>query len=139
MITAGIFIFVLGVIANMIINKKKIKLNSAYNIHFAKFTFENESGETRRKIDELAKNILKGRTSEQHMVATFKENNPRIVFGFYALAMSELGIEPALPHFPNWFEVRNPFIASLDIRKELIKAKKDIERKTHVNYDHWID
>ncbi len=139
MITAGIFIFLIGVVANVIINKKKRNLNAAYNIQLAKFTYENESSEIRRKVDELARNILKDRTSEQHMIATFNNNDPRIILGFYALAMTELGIEPALPHFFNWFEVRNPFIASLDISKELSKAKKDIERKTHVNYDHWID
>ncbi|MGC3648938.1 hypothetical protein ACPTGO_00405 [Pseudomonas aeruginosa] len=119
--------------------KKRKLLNAAYNILLAQFTFYNEDIETQNKVYERAREILKRSTNDNFAENVFdKEQNPLVIFGFYALAMKELNVEPALYGFNEWFEVNNPFIVEVGIKEELSKATKVIEAKTNVCYDHWV-
>ncbi|EOD3547496.1 hypothetical protein ACRDE1_004278 [Cronobacter sakazakii] len=134
----GFLVLILGIILNIAFNLRKRKMAAAYNIQLAKFTYENEDLKTRSLIQERAKDIVSKGTSEQHMERIFNGNNQLVIFGFYALAMNELGITPALKGFDEWLTVRNPFIADTNFEKYLVKAKNKIESKTGVNYDHWL-
>ena len=118
---------------------KRRRMNLAFNVLLAQFTFYNEDMPTQNLIYEKARSILAERTSQQHADRTFDDDpNLHVVFGFYALAMAELGIIPALPGYDSWFSVNNPFLAETGIGSELKLATAMIEEKTGVCYDHWI-
>ena len=120
-------------------NSKKKKMNLAYNVLLAQFTFYNEDMPTQNLVYEKARSILAERTSKKFADVTFDESpNLLVVFGFYALAMRELGIAPLLPGYDVWFEVNNPFLAESGISRELKLATAEIEKRTNVCYDHWI-
>lgn len=121
------------------LSSKRKKMNLAFNVLLAQFTFYNEDIPTQNLIYEKARSILAERTSQKFADATFDEDpNVYVVFGFYALAMAELGIAPALNGYDAWFEVNNPFLAETGISLELKLATAIIEKKTNVCYDHWI-
>ncbi|WP_027711116.1 hypothetical protein [Dickeya chrysanthemi] len=121
-----------------IIDFRKTRKNVAYNILLSQITYNNESIESKKIIDGVAREILKSRTTENMMTSTFNEDNPLVIYGFYALAMQELNIAPSSENFKNWFPVRNPFIGETNIQKYLRKAKIKIEKKDKKKYNLTI-
>ncbi|WP_181852167.1 hypothetical protein, partial [Klebsiella pneumoniae] len=111
----------------------------AYNICLAQFTYENESTENRARIENKAKEIIANGSSIQHMKNTIKQNNPLVIYGFYALAMDELGVPPLLYGFDRWYPVRNPFLAEHGLSRHIEKAVDKIENKSKVQWEHWIN
>jgi len=79
---------------------------AAMNVVFAKYTFPRLSNRQREDVHE-------------HSIAMVKSSNTKIRgyeneverFGWYAVAMKDLGIPSAVPENPAWHDVSNPYKA----------------------------
>lgn len=101
---------------------------AAMNVVLAKYTFEQLSRDQQTQIDEKAHEILAGLM--RHPPSDFQTEVHR--FGWYALAMAELGIPPAIEE-PKWSYVSNPWFAvfpgdsTFKLIFEYLKRKYDVE------------
>ncbi len=138
-ITYLALIFITLLTINIILKNRRSKKYLAYNICLAQFTYENESTENRARIENKAKEIIANGSSIQHMKNTIKQNNPLVIYGFYALAGDELGVPPLLYGFDRWYPVRNPFLAEHGLSRHIEKAVDKIENKSKVQWEHWIN
>lgn len=114
------------------INSNVNKYLAAMNALLAKHTFGTLSPAEQRRVVDRAKQIITqggGGPGDQ-----LEEWPPREKFGFYALAMAELDIEPALKGH-EWWLVRNPFFALQNADSQIKTAQLGLERDHGVRVD----
>ena len=101
---------------------------AAMNVVLAKITFEQLAANKQSAVDSKAHEILA--RLMRRPPGTFDTETER--FGWYALAMAELGIPPAVDA-PKWSHVRNPFFAvcagdpAFKLISDYMKRKHGIE------------
>ncbi len=101
------------------------KYRAAMNALLAKHTFSVLGPSEQLRVVNQAKQILvAGRAGDGSMLDRAPD---REKFGFYALAMAELGIQPALPG-QEWSLVRNPFVALTNAATQIRTAQMALER-----------
>lgn len=108
------------------------KYRAAQNVLLAKYTFNNLDSEKRNEVIERTKGILQqGGVTSADRIDRLDE---RERYGFYALAMGELGIQPALAGY-DWNFVRNPFLALLRAEREIRTAQMQIRNARGIQID----
>jgi len=106
------------------------KYKAAQNALLAKFTFEGLNSETQEKIIEQTKSILSsgGSSSSDDRISRLEE---KVKYGFYALAMAELHIPPALSGY-EWQFIKNPYVALLNAETQIQAAKRQLNKSDGV-------
>jgi hypothetical protein len=111
---------------------------AAFNVLLGKYTYSLLNESDKKKVEYRTAEIL-----NQAMRGRFREFNSETErYGWYALAMRELGIPPAVEQYPRWNLVPNPFAAILPGDPALtnvsayMKAKFGIE--VTVGTDHKL-
>ncbi|MDH5301944.1 MAG: hypothetical protein OEW58_11340 [Gammaproteobacteria bacterium] len=105
----SIWMAIVGVVVLSILYKvirTKQQHAAAMNVIFAKYTFEKLSEEKRNLVREVAKDLVLSSTSKRRGYVNEVER-----FGWFALAMNELGIASMVPENPLWNKVKNPYTA----------------------------
>jgi hypothetical protein len=104
---------------------------AARNALLAKYTFGTLDDNSKRNVVKQAEDIMRsgGIHNPSEHLSSLEE---KARYGFFALAMGELGIGPALPN-EGWHYVRNPFVALLKADKEIWMAKN------HMRNVHGVD
>ena len=101
---------ILGVLILIIIILKIVRTKqqhrAASNVVFAKYTFEQLKKTEQKKVKEKAKELVLASNTKMRGFANEVER-----YGWYAMAMSELGIHSAVPENPVWNSVKNPYTA----------------------------
>ena len=107
------------------------------NAFLAKYTFDQLSQAQKKQVHEQTLQILKrvGLREEDFPVISAMHK-----FTFYALAMEQLGISPALPR-EQWYYVKNPFMVGLhESHFQVQVVKSHLERNHNVKLDlEWGD
>lgn len=109
------------------------KYKAAQNALLAKYTFEALDPEGQKRVAEQTKSILStgGISEGEDRVARLED---REKYGFYALAMAELNIPPALSDY-DWQFVKNPFVALLNADTQIQAAKRQLSKSDGVEVD----
>lgn len=90
------------------------------NIVYANYTFQQLDDDEKNAVIAVVLDILRrGRISNAEQRLENFDDLQR--YGFYALAMAELGIHPAIGKY-DWAHVSNPIIVSGKVKKELNAA-----------------
>lgn len=102
---------------------------AAHNVVVAAYTYANLSPETQESVRERTEEILlksgwRGNTRRL-------EQDQTAMYGWYALAMAELGIAP-LALLDTWNHVRNPFIAISAGHKDVVSVASQLKKATGV-------
>jgi hypothetical protein len=114
-----------------------VKHSVVQNAFLAKYTFDQLSQTQKKQVHEQTLQILK-------RAGLLEEDFPKISemhkFTFYALAMEEQGISPALPG-EKWHYVENPFMVGLRESEHQVQVVKyHLERNHNVKLDlEWGD
>lgn len=106
------------------------KYKAALNALLAKHTYQNLDLAAQQKVQVQTRIILfKGgfRDSAQQL-------EDREKYGFYALAMAELGISPSLPG-ESWQYIKNPFVALDNAENQIATAKIHLQKSHGVAVD----
>ena len=90
------------------------RFGAAMNVLMAKHTFHQLAPDEKSRVLNKTQNILERdwRYEKQDAVERLRKMNERERYGFYALSMAELGIEPSFRK-ERWSYVKNPFIAMI--------------------------
>lgn len=106
------------------------RYSAARNALLAKLTFDRlNEDDARGRVTEKAREIAGVSTLE--MIATF---SPAQQYGFYAMAMASLGLQPALSG-EKWFWVSNPYKSVRGAEPEIASAKNYFHKKYGVLID----
>jgi hypothetical protein len=97
--------------------------NAANNVILAKHTFSQLSESDRQRVHNHAVEIINRSGGK---FTRFTEETSQ--YGWYALALAELGIPPAMPGEKDWLYVSNPFIA-ISPRDPMLKVVSEFYRK----------
>lgn len=101
---------------------------AAQNVVLAKYTFNTLSEVDRRRVEVHANQLVSGLL--RGPFTGFSGEVDR--YGWYALAMAELGIQPGIPQAiaeGKWNYVRNPFFAVLPGDRDLDAVCESLKRK----------
>lgn len=131
-----LYYFVLGLVVLFGFIKFKIfssKYKAAMNALLAKHTFETLDPVDQARVVEQTKTILLagGFPDAEGRMASFTEKEK---YGFYALAMSELNIFPALADY-DWYYVKNPFVALIKADNEIQAARRRLIKSEGVDVE----
>ena len=107
-ILGSIFGVLILIIIILKIYRTKQQHRAASNVVFAKYTFEKMKKEEQKKVKEKAKALVLSSDTKLRGFANEVER-----YGWYALAMHDLGIPSAVPDNPVWHSVKNPYTAIL--------------------------
>ncbi len=88
------------------IYRTKQQHRAASNVVFAKYTFEKIKKTEQKKVKARAKALVINSNTKLRGFANEVER-----YGWYALAMDDLGIRSAVPDNPAWNKVKNPYSA----------------------------
>ena len=123
-IIAGIYLF-------FHVKSHGSKVGAAKNALLAKYTFSRIDSKTQSKVLDRTRDILRsgGIRDATEKLQTLSE---RERYGFYALAMAELGIPPALGN-ETWQYVRNPFAALIRAESHIAASQNDLKNKYGVD------
>ena len=86
--------------------KTRQQHKAASNIVFAKYTHSKLTGKQQKDVQEKAKELVLNSNIKMTGFANEVER-----FGWYALAMNDLGISSKVPENPAWYPVKNPYVA----------------------------
>ncbi len=101
---------------------------AASNIVFAKYTFSKIDAKQQKSVHEKAKQLVIDAKTKHTGFANEVER-----YGWYALAMKELGMMSLVPDNPSWHKIKNPYLAILP-GNYLIRAVS-----SSVNKNYGID
>lgn len=107
-ILGSVFGVLILIIIVLKIYRTKQQHRAASNVVFAKYTFEKMKKDEQKKVKEKAKALVLASDTKLRGFANEVER-----YGWYALAMRELGIPSAVPDNPAWHDVKNPYVAIL--------------------------
>ncbi len=104
---------------------------AAVNVLLAKHTYGTLSERDRRRVQDQVVSIFK----EVQYEGSVEFDNETQRYGWYALAMAELEIAPAVQAYvhPKWYLVRNPFVAISPTDKLLTMVSNYLRDKHGVN------
>ncbi len=124
---------------------RKIKLAqarhaAAFNVLLAKYTFSQLSEDDKEKVLDKTMEIIE-RSGGGRVLARAAErygsplefDNEAEQYGWYALAMAELNIPPAIPDIGVWNLVKNPFFAIAPTDKMFRHVSKYLRNKYSVD------
>ncbi|WP_321820854.1 MULTISPECIES: hypothetical protein [unclassified Burkholderia] len=87
--------------------KKRNRIaGAAFNVLLAKHTFSTMPPDQKKTVEQRAAEILVASGARGHEYYDEVDK-----YGWYALAMNELGINSAIKEYPGWNRVRNPILA----------------------------
>lgn len=109
------------------------KYRAALNALLAKYTYQSLDLETQQKVKKQTEKILSagGFRDAAEELARLEE---RERYGFYALAMAELGIPPSLPG-EHWQFIKNPYVALLNAENQIGAAKIHFQKSHGVEVE----
>lgn len=103
------------------------KYKAALNALLAKATYEELDSTKKQAVAEQAMEIMaRGGISDAELRMCRLPERER--YSFFALAMAELGISPALTGY-SWQIVENPFVALLNAENQIRAAQRDLRKK----------
>lgn len=111
----------------------------AYNIQLAAYTFAHLDADSQVMVRNQAIRILdqSGPTRRDGAAPIF-DNDLRLAVRFYALAMSNMGIEPAISG-NIWSPVRYPFRAQYVVSSSMMKkVSHELEARYRLKFDGWV-
>lgn len=79
---------------------------AAMNVVFAKYTFEKLSEDKKNLVRGVAKDLVLSSPTKRRGYVNEVER-----YGWFALAMNELGMPSKVPDNPQWNKVKNPYTA----------------------------
>lgn len=137
-IGACIFVFLVLKWASVVKRHK-----AAVNVLLAKHAYEKLGNEEKQRVHKQTANILAELLSLEHQELFCNEAEK---FGWYALAMAELGIPPAIKAYcyPGWYFVKNPYIAIFPTDSMFAQVSRYLKHKHGVavtisSYDKRIE
>ena len=101
--------YAISVVVYYLLNQLFRDASAAFNIIMAKVTYDILSEDDQLEVDMVAENILMVLKSDPN--ADFENEFEQ--FGYAALAMRDLGIDPVI-FFKTWFFVKNPSMLPSD-------------------------
>ena len=106
------------------------------NALLAKYTFETLDTEVQKSVIEKTESILLrgGGFSEAAVEERMDGFTEKERYGFYALAMSELNISPALSKY-NWYHVSNPFVALINADHQMRMARRHLIKSEDIDIE----
>jgi hypothetical protein len=109
------------------------KYQAALNVLLAKYTYEKlERSNQAAVVNKTKQILLMGGFSNP--AERLDNMNSKERYGFFALAMGELRIKPALSGY-DWYYIENPFIALYKADNELWMAKNQLKTSHDVEID----
>jgi len=128
-----IVIIVIGLIAIFKIRSSVCKYRAALNALLAKYTFQSLDDKSKARIIKQTEIILAtgGIRNPTERVSRIEERERYV---FYALAMAELGIYPALSG-EGWHLIKNPFVALVNAEREIWMAQNHLRKAHGVDVD----
>lgn len=128
-------LILIGVVLFVLFKAKSsfTKHKAAQNALLAKYTFGTLDSESQKRVVEKTKDILSagGVRGAGDRVARLGD---REKYGFYALAMAELNIPPALSKY-DWQFVKNPFVALSAAETQIQAVKRNFIKSDGVEID----
>lgn len=126
-------IVVIGLIVLFKVKSGFSKYKAAQNALLAKYTFETLDANCQTRVLGQTKSILSagGISSGEERMSRLED---RVKYGFYALAMAELNIPPALAGY-DWQFVKNPFVALLNADTQIQAAKRQVNKSDGIEID----
>lgn len=110
------------------------RYKAASNALLAKYTFDRlPESDKQLVIGEVARIMAGARYSIQDPKGTLEGSSPAERFGFYALAMASLGMEPKIGK--GWYDVRNPYAQIIGARREIATVRHQLRSKYRVDVD----
>lgn len=106
MIVLSVFAVLVFIIVSLKIFRTRQQHRAASNVVFAKYTFEKLKKQEQKKVKERAKVLVLASSTKLRGFANEVER-----FGWYAVAMDDLGILSSVPDNPVWYKVKNPYVA----------------------------
>ena len=82
------------------------KQRAASNVVFAKYTYSQLNKPQKKKVHERAIELVLGSGTRTRGFANDVER-----YGWYAMAMRDMGIHSAVPDNPVWHKIKNPYTA----------------------------
>lgn len=105
-IILSIFAVLVFIIVALKIFRTKQQHRAASNVVFAKYTFDQLKKPEQKRVKERAKALVLASSTKLRGFANEVER-----FGWYAVAMDDLGIPSNVPENPAWYKVKNPYVA----------------------------
>ena len=125
--------FIVGLFVLLRIKSAFAKYRAAINALLAKHTYQNLDLMSQQKVRVQTQIILfKGGFRDSAHAIEQLEDRER--YGFYALAMAELGISPSLSD-ESWQYIKNPFVALDNAEKQIATAKIHLQKSHGVEVD----
>ena len=110
------------------------RYKAASNVLLAKYTFdEMVDSDKQAVLDEVAKIMAGAKYPIADPHAALAQAAPAERFGFYALAMSSLGMPPKIGH--GWYDVRNPYTQIRGAHREFTTVRRQLRRKYGVDIE----
>lgn len=129
-----IWIIIAAVIGLYIFLKMKSKGNkygAANNALMAKYTFSKLDHDLKDRVKEITLYEL-GRGGVSNPIDTINSMTETQLYGFYAMGMAQLGIEPLLTN-EKWSYVENPFVALINAEIYIDNAKQYLKQKHNID------
>jgi hypothetical protein len=124
---------IVGLFVLLRIKSAFTKYRAALNALLAKHTYQNLDLPSQQKVRVQTRIILfKGGFRDSSQAIEQLEDRER--YGFYALAMAELGILPSLPG-ESWQYIKNPFVALDNAEIQIGTAKIHLQKAHGVAVD----
>lgn len=106
MTLVSVFGVLILIIVGLKLFRTKQQHRAASNVVFAKYTFEQLKKTDQKRVKERAKALVLGSSTKLRGFANEVER-----FGWYAIAMNDIGIPSAVPDNPVWHKVKKPYLA----------------------------
>lgn len=127
-----IIVFLLSAAVMLYLSRRQMsnnkRLGAAFNLLLAKYTFDRLSEADQEKVEKRA-NEIAGVAIQGHVNGF---NGEVEKYGWYALTMNELGIQPAVQH-QRWNKVKNLSAAILPGDPYLDMATRYLKQKFNVD------
>ncbi len=130
-VVAAVVVVILLLLLKTFFDSKK-RYGAATNVVFAKYTYAKLKKDVQQKVHDRALEMIL-----ESGVSTRGFANEVERYGWYAVAMDQLGIPSKVPENPSWHKVDNPYEA-LPASSYLINGVTKFLKK-HYNIDITID
>ncbi|MFH1071418.1 MAG: hypothetical protein V1794_17500 [Candidatus Glassbacteria bacterium] len=129
-----LLLFIVALVIIYIIAKSfrgSVKYSAVQNAFYAKYTYDQLSDIQKEQVKEKTLQIMiRGGLLEED----FHAMSEMLRFSYYALAMNELNIPPALKN-EEWHYVRNPYMALHNSEHQIQVVKSHLTRKHNVQIE----
>jgi len=125
--------FIVGLFVLVRIKSAFTKYRAALNALLAKHTYQNLDLASQQKV-RIQTQIILFKGGFRDSAQSIEQLDDRERYGFYALAMAELGISPSLPG-ESWQYIKNPFVALDNADNQIGTAKIHLQKAHGVTVD----